>query len=301
MLITELNSALKKAMLEKDETGLFKKDEKKILDILNQFTENNAIPNIDFNGHSIIYLAVSLFPDSILLKLLELGVDANCTISVGELKTTPLHVAIHHKSIKKVQHLLKFNANINAQDSNGDTALHLSLNFHELKLAKIFLEQGIDPTIRNKADKIASDLNTTDKVQELFKEIEDNQAAKGQIFSLSLKYPNDSVKANLNTLLEGSIEQFVKENKLDYVNRITAANEGTYILKFTGKSNPSKVKGAITACEILLKQQCKNIYGVDYIELLPTGNSALDKSYEDHNVQLGGDIPEYDPTDVILN
>ena len=42
-------------------------------------------------------------------------------------KQTPLHLAVHQGHLGVVERLVGYGANLNVQDSNGDTPLHIAL------------------------------------------------------------------------------------------------------------------------------------------------------------------------------
>ncbi|OMJ86532.1 hypothetical protein SteCoe_11949 [Stentor coeruleus] len=62
---------------------------------------------------------------------------------------TYLHLAVWVNKINIVQALLKIGADINIQDTNGDTPLHLALITNKRFLAKILLEKGAKVDIKN--------------------------------------------------------------------------------------------------------------------------------------------------------
>jgi ankyrin repeat protein len=56
------------------------------------------------------------------------------------------------------QLLITFNARLNAQDQNGNTALHYSVAFNNLKVLEVLLIKGASVDVRNKKSQTAYDL-----------------------------------------------------------------------------------------------------------------------------------------------
>jgi ankyrin repeat protein len=54
--------------------------------------------------------------------------------------------------------LITFNARLNAQDQNGNTALHYSVAFNNLKVLEILLLKGASVDVRNKKSQTVYDL-----------------------------------------------------------------------------------------------------------------------------------------------
>ena len=91
--------------------------------------------------------------------LIEEGADVNAfeTRNDGQIRLTPLMIAIKHSDFKTVKLLSENNdIKINKQDSDGNTALIYASEFYVPKnIMKILLEKGADPNIRNNNGKTA--------------------------------------------------------------------------------------------------------------------------------------------------
>lgn len=70
---------------------------------------------------------------------------------------TPLITAARWGRNGAIHILLKCNANINAADYRGDTALHIAVFHRHTDVVKTLLEHGADATIKNRNGKIAFD------------------------------------------------------------------------------------------------------------------------------------------------
>lgn len=102
----------------------------------------------DSDGDTPLHLAITDGYEDIVQILLEHS--ANISM-VNRAKSTPLHQASYWERIKVVQNLLKQKQkpNINAQDSDGDTALHLAIYKDCGEVVQILLEHDASVTIAN--------------------------------------------------------------------------------------------------------------------------------------------------------
>jgi len=90
--------------------------------------------------------------------LLKNGANVN---SYG-IKSTdnPLFYAIINNDIKLIKLLIKYKANLNYQDENGNTSLHYYLHHKNPEVLRMLLEAGADPSIENKNGQLAVKKNT---------------------------------------------------------------------------------------------------------------------------------------------
>src|SRR5712692_2170317 len=80
-------------------------------------------------------------------ELLRHGSDVN---AFDELGRTPLHYAVFGELVPVVTYLLRHGANINARDERviGDTPLGEAASTCSLRMARLLVESGADPTVR---------------------------------------------------------------------------------------------------------------------------------------------------------
>lgn len=117
----------------------------------------------------------------------------------------------------------------------------------------------------------------------LFKEVEDNQAINGEVFSLFLTNPSGKIsEESLKMLLEGIVPKFIEDGRLDFADR------DNFVFKFTGKSSYPEIIYLIIQYEKLLVSQAHDIYGTEEVKLSFKENAVL----EEVNAQLGGEVPE---------
>ena len=69
-------------------------------------------------------------------------------INKNKLSQTPLHIAALHGKDTTIPFLLKWNADINAQDHEGNTPLHLAVKHNHIKVVKVLLMYGADRDIK---------------------------------------------------------------------------------------------------------------------------------------------------------
>ncbi|OHS99173.1 hypothetical protein TRFO_34409 [Tritrichomonas foetus] len=95
--------------------------------------------------------------------LIENNADVNTT---DKYKNTPLHYSSAGKNVHIVENLLKQpTININAQNENLETALHIAAKNGYLDIVKILQEHGANVNIKNKNHKTPYDLANNDEVR----------------------------------------------------------------------------------------------------------------------------------------
>jgi ankyrin repeat protein len=93
-------------------------------------------------------------------ELLKLGANANGSIA-GE--CTPLMVC-GTSQVYEVEMLIKYGANINAQNNEGNTALHFSLS--KLNILKKLIEAGANSNIENKYGMTGLEMAFSEQISE---------------------------------------------------------------------------------------------------------------------------------------
>ncbi|XP_053348677.1 transient receptor potential cation channel, subfamily N, member 1 [Clarias gariepinus] len=82
-----------------------------------------------------------------------LGFGAQVHLRGGKALEMPLHIAARVKNGEKVaEMLLKCGAEVNAEQENGETAMHVVARHGSLQTMRTLLEEGADPTWRSKAE-----------------------------------------------------------------------------------------------------------------------------------------------------
>lgn len=136
-----------------------------ILSLLNAGVDANATSNIGFNA---IHYAAKTSLSSVIDPLIIAGADfdlasilSNKIYKVSHnlifswwyfynfIYQTPLHIAAECGSTEFAAALISFGADLDAQDKNGDSPLHLAMANCKYTTAKVLLKNGADPTIRN--------------------------------------------------------------------------------------------------------------------------------------------------------
>uniref|UniRef100_A0AAY4D3A9 Ion transport domain-containing protein n=1 Tax=Denticeps clupeoides TaxID=299321 RepID=A0AAY4D3A9_9TELE len=81
-----------------------------------------------------------------------LGFGARVQLSGGKAQETPLHIAARVKEGEKVaEMLLKSGADVNAEQENGETAMHVAARHGNLQMLRVLIEEGGDVTWKSKA------------------------------------------------------------------------------------------------------------------------------------------------------
>lgn len=89
----------------------------------------------------------------------ELIKSAN-DINLEKDKTTILHLACKYQNIYVVEFLIKQGANVNPQNSEGNTPLHIACQLNNIILVGLLINSGANPNIKNKNDKTPGELIT---------------------------------------------------------------------------------------------------------------------------------------------
>tara|TARA_R110002003_G_scaffold62_24_gene5754 strand:- start:1472 stop:3817 length:2346 start_codon:yes stop_codon:yes gene_type:complete len=73
----------------------------------------------------------------------------------GNLKFTPLHIAVRHNQTAVVKFLVDRGANVNTQDLRGQTALHEAVMQKNEELVRLLLDCGANPDVKDKSGQTA--------------------------------------------------------------------------------------------------------------------------------------------------
>ncbi|XP_031340471.1 uncharacterized protein LOC116168669 [Photinus pyralis] len=108
------------------------------------FLDSKALRNnlsiADASGSTILHCAAYKGNESIVIQLLEYGLDVNTSDTDGK---TPLHWASQKGHLKVVRCLALKGADLNAVDNFGRTPLYVAVDSNKEKLVKFLLDNGV--------------------------------------------------------------------------------------------------------------------------------------------------------------
>ncbi|XP_012688345.1 transient receptor potential cation channel, subfamily N, member 1 [Clupea harengus] len=102
------------------------------------------------DGLTALHVAVQHCKPLVVQMLLGFG--AKVQLNGGKAQETPLHIAARVKEGEKVaEMLLKSGADVNAEQENGETAMHVAARHGSLQMLRALIEEGGDLTWKSKA------------------------------------------------------------------------------------------------------------------------------------------------------
>ncbi|XP_030644286.1 transient receptor potential cation channel, subfamily N, member 1 [Chanos chanos] len=102
------------------------------------------------DGQTALHVAVQNCKPQVVQMLLGFG--AQVQLKGGKALETPLHIAARVKEGEKVaEMLLKSGADVNAEQENGETAMHMAARYGSVQMLRALIEEGGDLTWRSKA------------------------------------------------------------------------------------------------------------------------------------------------------
>ncbi|MGH0158275.1 UNVERIFIED_CONTAM: hypothetical protein FKN15_040052 [Acipenser sinensis] len=102
------------------------------------------------DSYSALHIAVQHCKPLVVQTLLGFG--AQVQLKGGKARETPLHIAARVKEGEKVaEMLLKSGADVNAEQENGETAMHIAARHGSLRMLQALIEEGGDLTCQSKA------------------------------------------------------------------------------------------------------------------------------------------------------
>lgn len=136
---------------------LFKKIEKKgkrsIVPVIQELVDTGRIEarSEEYKNDTPLMHAARCGHGEAVKLLLDLGANAEAR---SKEKETPLLIATRHylfrKNMDVISHLIEKGAQVNAKDEDGSTALMDAAIIGDMELAKVLLNAGADPKIKNK-------------------------------------------------------------------------------------------------------------------------------------------------------
>ena len=130
---------------------------------MNTLDSTGASPFVLAVRHSPIVAACQTGREKAVRWMLAAGVDANAT--VGEHGNTMLHVATWNRNGGVVEALIQGGAQVNAQNSVGNTPLHFAVQYGHPQVwhvVSVLLREGADPHLRNHYGKTPLDWASPD-------------------------------------------------------------------------------------------------------------------------------------------
>jgi uncharacterized protein len=136
---------------EASAAGVLREVERIILKDKTKIIEDSA------DGYSPMHLA-SWFGHTEVVKLLAQKGGHISGVSTHPSKVTPLISAVAGKHTEVAEYLIKAQADINAKQKGGITALHSAANNGHAAMIKLLVDNGADKTIKTDDGKTAADI-----------------------------------------------------------------------------------------------------------------------------------------------
>jgi len=141
-------------------------------DVCLELLESGAVPNIQDNvGETALHKAARCANAKTVVTLLENGCSPHVSNLTGE---QPLIAAVASRNVDVVQALIRFGARVNAQDEEGDTALHWNARQYEPAkraeaqlIHQCLINAGALPSILNNDEESALDLIAEEEAKAL--------------------------------------------------------------------------------------------------------------------------------------
>ncbi|XP_067282389.1 transient receptor potential cation channel, subfamily N, member 1 [Pseudorasbora parva] len=103
------------------------------------------------DGQTALHIAVENCKPQVVQMLLGFG--AHVQLRGGKAQETPLHIAARVKEgVRAAEMLLKSGADVNAEQENGETALHVAARHGALEMIRALIQEGGDVTWKSKVD-----------------------------------------------------------------------------------------------------------------------------------------------------
>ncbi|USN50942.1 MAG: ankyrin repeat domain-containing protein [Myxococcales bacterium] len=183
----------------------------------------------DDQGNTALHLAIVRKEKDAVIALLEGG--ANPNIKENSNSFTPLHLAASAGQIEVIEALIKSRAEVDEQDDQGNTALHLAIVRKEKDAVIALLEGGANPNIKENSNSftplhLAANTGQIEVIEALIKseaEVDEQDDQGNTALHLAIvRKEKDAVIA----LLEGGANPNIKENSNSFTPLHLAANTG---------------------------------------------------------------------------
>lgn len=134
---------------------------KEFLDSIKNIPDLNVLNEV---GSSLMHFAAHNGHELVLRELADAGADINVRDEPDG--WTPLHCAIYNHSFGCVNALVSMGADVNAQDADGNNALHFAASYSIVPVADMILKVGADATARNKHGHVPADVTRDHLIHE---------------------------------------------------------------------------------------------------------------------------------------
>jgi len=134
-----------------DETALYMASSRRCADIVRQLIRHGADLNVECEGvdeyendvkWTPLHVAICRGTPPIARTLLEHDANPNAPDNLG---ATALHLASRRRRITEVELLLEYGAKVDVRDNDGWTPLHEAAHFLDLQVVVVLLNRGADP------------------------------------------------------------------------------------------------------------------------------------------------------------
>nr|prf alpha latrotoxin [Latrodectus tredecimguttatus] len=221
--------------------------------VVQYLVSNGAKVNHDCgNGMTAIDKAITKNHLQVVQFLAANGVDFRRKNSRG---TTPFLTAVAENALDIAEYLIREkrqDININEQNVDKDTALHLAVYYKNLQMIKLLIKYGIDVTIRNAYDKTALDIAIDAK----FSNIVEYLKTKSGKFRREYK----SSYGERSLLQTNQISNFIDRKNIEHDHPlfINADNESSEL--FSKTASNIDVIGTLLLIDVLIRYFSKQGY-----------------------------------------
>ncbi len=184
----------------------------------------------DIDGCSALHRAARMgYIDSVKV-LLEAKADVNVR-NVESL--TVLHYVVlysystHNRAKEIVEVLLKYGANVNAQDRNGETALHYAVRNRDTDVVEVLLRYGANTSLKDRYGSTPKDIDTSHYIREIIERHD----------RLMLKYKREAfakICGNYRTIDDiheaNYLVNTAEHNKTDENKKVNVRNKGKRLI-----------------------------------------------------------------------
>lgn len=279
----------------------------KDINTMKMLLDMGANPNVIYSSSSnvpIIYKSIEDEYMDAMSLLIEYGANINCTH-----QNNILHIAVNVNNYDIVEKLLETNkCDVNCQDYDGNTSLHLAIFDNRLPIAHLLINYGADLNVKNKDGNtvmhFAAINNNINVIKLLLREgaIYDIQNIDGDT-PAHLAVSNNNITI-IKEILKLDIDPNVQNNSGETILHIASYNNNCKIINLIIKKtkiNPDIVdNNGLPAIYYITKNKCFNLllnlpsrYNGDILRTnLIRGRGDLAINIIDHGYDVNDDYNE---------